>query len=115
MTSLPTTLPGVLAPGSSPLRPHPELRAVKFSTATIRSGRVAAAKIDCSGIAPDEIVVEPTSHAFEIHVLPTRARQGRFVLLAIRIHRRLGAPRSLCVVRVRAADQSASASVTVLP
>lgn len=104
-----------LAPRPDPLRPHPELRSVCFSTATIRSGRVAAAKIDCSGIPPEHVTIEPLSQAFEVQVLPTRARQGRFVLLAIRIHRRLGAPRSLCVLRVSAAGQSVSASITVRP
>lgn len=93
---------------------NPEIRAVSFSTATIRSGRVAVAKIDCSGIAPHELRCESTSHGFELQVLPTRARQGRFILVGVRIHRRLGTPRNLCIIRFEANGLSSSASLTVL-
>ncbi|MEX1362419.1 MAG: hypothetical protein AB1Z98_04790 [Nannocystaceae bacterium] len=93
---------------------NPEIRAVSFSTATIRSGRVAVAKIDCSGIAPYELVCESSSTGFDLQVLPTRARQGRFILVGVRIHRRLGAPRNLCIIRFAASGQCSSASLTVL-
>jgi hypothetical protein len=92
----------------------PEIRGVSFATATLRSGRVAVAKIDCTGIRPQDVRCEATSPGFTLEVLPNRARQGRFVLLAIRIHRELGTPRSLCLVRFGAGSASARASITVL-
>jgi hypothetical protein len=91
-----------------------EIRAVSFSTATIRTGRVAVAKVDCTGIRPRDICVEARP-GFTVEVLPTRARQGRFVILAVRIHRQLGTPRGLCLLRFSAGSLSASASLTVLP
>jgi hypothetical protein len=91
-----------------------EIRAVSFSTATIRSGRVAVAKVDCSGIRPRELRVEATRPGFVVEVLPHRARHGRFVILAVRIHRQLGTPRGLCLLRFSAGSVSASASLTVL-
>ena len=106
------TPPTTLAPASP--RTSPQIRSVSFSTSTIRTGRVAVAKVDCEGIHPQDIVCESTSHGFDVQPLPTRARQGRFVIIGIRIHRRLGAPRSLCLVRFRAGSQTAAASVTVL-
>lgn len=100
---------------SSSLGIVPEMRAVSFSTATIRSGRVAVAKIDCSGILPRDIHCESTRPGFVVEVLPDRTRQGRFVILAIRIHRQLGTPRSLCLLRFSAGPTNALASLTVLP
>jgi len=93
----------------------PQIRSVAFSTATIRTGRVAVAKIDCTGIPPHEIHCESTSQGFDVEILPTRTRQGRFVILGIRVHRRLGVPRSLCLLRFSAGPLGAVASVTVLP
>ncbi len=107
------SLQSVLVP--SPVhKTSPEIRAVCFSTATIRSGRVAVATIDCSGLAPEDIHCEITSPGFVLDVLPTRTRQGRNVILGVRIHRNLGALRSLCLVRFHAGSQGARASVTVL-
>jgi hypothetical protein len=92
----------------------PEIRAVSFSTATIRSGRVAVAKIDCSGIRPQDVCCEAARPGFTVETLPNRTRQGRFIILAVRIHRQLGTPRALCLVRFSAGSASASASLTVL-
>jgi len=92
----------------------PEIRAVSFSTATIRSGRVAVAKIDCSGIRPQDLRCEVTRPGFTVEVLPDRTRQGRFVILAVRIHRQLGTPRSLCLLRFTAGPTQALASITIL-
>ncbi|MCH9687896.1 MAG: hypothetical protein K0V04_41080 [Deltaproteobacteria bacterium] len=72
------------------------------------------AKIDCSGLAPEQVLCESTSPGFTVEVLPTRTRQGRFVILGIRIHRSLGTPRSLCLIRFYSGSQSARASLTVL-
>lgn len=92
----------------------PEIRAVSFSTATIRSGRVAVAKIDCTGIRPQDLRCKAEQAGFEVEVLPNRTRQGRFILIALRIHRQLGTPRNLCLVRFSAASVSSLASLTVL-
>jgi hypothetical protein len=92
----------------------PEIRAVSFSTATIRSGRVAVAKVDCTGIRPHDVRCEAAQPGFVVEVLPRRARQGRFVIIAVRIHRQLGTPRSLCLVRFHAGSATALASLTVL-
>lgn len=102
-------------PIPSPVAIAPEIRAVSFSTATIRTGRVAVAKIDCSGIRPQDVRVEATRPGYVVEVLPSRTRQGRFVILAVRIHRQLGTPRSLCLLRFAAGPASALASLTVLP
>jgi hypothetical protein len=117
----------LLTPGRPPMptvtrstsTPHPvviapEIRAVSFSTATIRSGRVVVAKIDCSGIRPQDVRCESTRPGFVVEVLPNRTRQGRFVILAVRIHRELGTPRSLCLLRFSAGSSGAMASLTVL-
>lgn len=99
----------------SPITIASEIRAVSFSTATIRTGRVAVAKIDCTGIRPRDVRVEATRPGFSVEVLPTRARHGRFIILAVRVHRQLGTPRGLCLLRFSAGSASASASLTVLP
>lgn len=109
-----TTSPSSSSSSSSSLGIVPEIRAVSFSTATIRSGRVAVAKVDCSGIRPQDIRCEATRPGFTVEVLPDRARQGRFVILAVRIHRQLGTPRSLCLLRFSAGPTQAMASLTVL-
>lgn len=101
-------------PSSSSLGIVTEIRAVSFSTATIRTGRVAVAKVDCSGIKPQDLRCEATRPGFTVEVLPDRTRQGRFVLLAIRIHRQFGTPRSLCLLRFSAGPTTALASLTVL-
>lgn len=99
----------------SPVAIASEIRAVSFSTATIRTGRVAVAKVDCTGIRPRDVRVEATRPGFSVEVLPNPARHGRFVILAVRVHRHLGTPRGLCVLRFSAGSASASASLTVLP
>lgn len=92
----------------------PEIRAVSFATATIRSGRVAVAKIDCTGIRPYDVRCEAALPGFTVEVLPNRARQGRFILMAVRIHRELGTARGLCLLRFGTGPSSALASITVL-
>lgn len=92
----------------------PEIRGVSFSTATIRTGRVAVAKVDCTGIRPYDVRCEAASSGFTVEMLPNRARQGRFILIAVRIHRHLGTPRGLCLLRFSAGSVSTQASLTVL-
>ena len=100
---------------ATPAAIAPEIRGVSFSTATIRTGRVAVAKIDCTGIRPQDVRCEVARPGFTVEVLPDRTKQGRFVILAIRIHRQLGTPRSLCLLRFSAGQASALASLTVIP
>jgi len=112
---LAVTRPSTLvATTSQPVAVAPEIRAVSFTTATIRTGRVAVAKIDCTGVRPQDVRCEPSRPGFTVEVLPRRARQGRVVLIAIRIHRQLGTPRGLCLLRFTAGTASAQASITVL-
>lgn len=87
---------------------------MSFPTATIRSGRVAVAKVDCAGILPEELSCEAVRPGFTVDVLPTRVREGRHVLLSLRIHRSRDATRSLCLVRLTAGSASSLASITVL-
>lgn len=92
----------------------PRLQSVSFSTATIRTGRIVVAKIDCAGISADDITCTATSHGYDVEVLPAHTQQGRFMIVGLRVHRRLGTPSSLCSIRFQAGQQSALASVTVL-
>jgi hypothetical protein len=102
-------------PKPTPFAIAPEIRAVSFSTATIRSGRVAVAKIDCTGIRPQDVRCEASRSGFVVEVLPNRVRQGRHVILAVRVHRQLGTPRALCLLQFSAGAATALASLTVLP
>lgn len=104
-----------IPPSSPPTAAVPEIHAVSFATATIRTGRVAAARIECSGILPEDIRCEATRPGFLVEILPPRMQQGRCVILAIRVHRRPGTPRGLCLVRFSAGATCALASLTVLP
>lgn len=104
----------VTIPNPPSRRPRPEIRAVSFPTATIRSGRVAVAKIDCSGVLPEELRCDPARPGFTVEVLPTRAREGRHILLGIRVHRKPEANRDLCLLRLSAGSASSLASITVL-
>lgn len=95
-------------------RSTPEIHAVSFPTATIRSGRVAVAKIRCTGIPPEEIRCAPVRPGFTVEVLPDRAREGRYIVLGIRITRMPDAQRDLCLLRLSAGSVSSLASITVL-
>lgn len=109
--------PGSAAAYSAPtpaLTRTPELRSVAFSTATIRTGRVVVAKIDCTDISAEDLACVPTSAGYDVEVLPSTTRQGRHLVVGLRIHRRLGTPHSLCSIRFSAGDETALASVTVL-
>lgn len=111
-SSTPAPFPAASTPAAS--TPQAEIRAVSFSAATIRTGRVVVAKIDCTGVRPQDVRCESARPGFVAEVLPIRARQGRFVILAVRIHRGLGTPRGLCLLRFRAGSASSLASLTVL-
>ena len=92
----------------------PEIRAISFSTATLRSGRVVVAKIDCSGLHPEDIRCTVARAGFTAEILPDRTRQGRFVYVAVRVHRDPDTMRGLCLLRFSAGPASLLASLTVL-
>lgn len=106
--------PSSIRSARPPDQPIPEIRAVSFVTSTIRTGRVAVAKIDCPGIRPEAICCESVRPDCVAEVLPDWSRQGRFVILAIRIHRELDTPSGLCLLRFSAGSASSLASLTVL-
>ena len=103
----------VTRPSESP-RARPQIRAVSFTSATMRSGRAAVLRIDCTGVEPDEIRCEAARPGFSVETTPRRVRDGRHILVSLRIHRTPQAPKALCLVRVSAGSTSALASITVL-
>ncbi|MCX4245084.1 hypothetical protein OEB96_30950 [Paraliomyxa miuraensis] len=106
--------PAPLRPAGSPLHARPEIRSISFSTATLRSGRVVVAKIDCSGLRPEDIECTVARAGFTAEILPDRTRQGRYVYVAVRIHREPCATRGLCLLRFSAGPASLLSSLTVL-
>ncbi len=91
------------------------IEGLAFSTATIRSGGMAVAKIRGAHLHGAEIECESMNGGFIIDVLPQHAVQeeGEQIVLAMRIFRRMGTPRALCLVRVSIGGSSAVASITV--
>lgn len=98
------------AANSAPL----QIRSVSFASSTVRSDRVVAATLDCVGGQRRAVSAEPLTPGFEIELLPQRAREDGRIVLAVRIHRRLGTVRRLCLVRFCVGDAAATASITVL-
>lgn len=92
----------------------PTALSVSFEASTIRSDDVAVARVDCMGIRPDEVHCYAATPGFEIHVLEERALVEDRIILGLRIHRRIGAIRRLCLVRFAVRGMSATASITVL-
>jgi len=92
----------------------PSVLSVSFETSTIRSDRVAVARIDCPGASPDQVRCSPVTPGFEIELLDERAMQDGQILVGLRIHRRIGSVRRLCLVRFSIGRASATASITVV-
>ncbi|MBV1856887.1 MAG: hypothetical protein KUG77_00650 [Nannocystaceae bacterium] len=93
----------------------PVIEGLAFSTATIRSGGMAVAKIRGVNLQQADLKCESMSSGFIIDVLPQHSVQeeGEQLVLAMRIFRRMGTPRALCLVRVSMGGSSAVASITV--
>lgn len=91
------------------------IEGLAFSTATIRSSGMAVAKIRGLNLHGADVKCESMSSGFIIDVLPQHAVQekGEQIVLAMRIFRRMGTPRALCLVRVSIGGSSAVASITV--
>lgn len=92
----------------------PQILSVAFESSTIRSDRVAVAKLECVGVLPEDVSVHPVTPGFEIQLLEERAMQDGLIIVGLRIHRRIGAVRRLCLVRFSIPGDSAIASITVL-
>lgn len=93
----------------------PLIEGLAFSTATIRSGGMAVAKVRGLHLHGADLKCESMSSGFIVDVLPQHAVQeeGEQLVLAMRIFRRMGTPRALCLVRVSIGGSSAVASITV--
>ncbi len=91
------------------------IEGLAFSTATIRSGGMAVAKVRGQHLHGADLKCESMSSGFIVDVLPQHAVQekGEQIVLAMRIFRRMGTPRALCLVRVSIGGSSAVASITV--
>jgi len=91
------------------------IQGLAFSTATIRSGGMAVAKVRGLHLHGADLKCQSMSSGFIIDVLPQHAVQekGEQLVLAMRIFRRMGTPRALCLVRVSIGGSSAVASITV--
>ncbi len=92
----------------------PQILSVSFESSTIRSDHVAVAKVDCTGALPEDVTCHPVTPGFEIQLLEERAVQDGLIIVGLRIHRRIGAIRRLCLVRFAVRGASAIASITVL-
>ena len=91
------------------------IEGLAFSAATIRSGSMAVAKVRGLHLHGADLKCESMSSGFIIDVLPqhTVQEEGEQLVLAMRVFRRVGTPRSLCLVRVSIGGSSAVASITV--
>lgn len=91
-----------------------QILSVAFATSTVRSDRVVAACLRCTGAQRHRVTVDALTPGFAVDLLPQRAHEDDRILLGIRIHRRLGTVRRLCLVRFSVGEAAAVASITVL-
>jgi hypothetical protein len=91
-----------------------QILSVAFATSTVRSDRVVAACLRCTGAQRHRVTVEALTPGFAVDLLPERAHDDDRILLAIRVHRRLGTVRRLCLVRFSVGEAAAVATITVL-
>jgi hypothetical protein len=116
--------------GKSPFGPHPDdlaelspsesgrfshIRAIAFASTTIRSDRVVAVTLSCTGGHRRAISVESETPGFDVELLPERSQRRGQVIVAIRVHRRLGTIRLRCRLRFCIGDACGVASITVVP
>ncbi|MCR9159450.1 MAG: hypothetical protein ACE37F_22905 [Nannocystaceae bacterium] len=93
----------------------PHIEGMAFSTATIRSGGMAVATLRGTNLHSADVRCEAMSTGFIVDVLPhhTVQAKGEQLVLAMRLFRRMGTPRALCLVRVSVGDSSTVGSITV--
>ncbi|MEM6293596.1 MAG: hypothetical protein AAGA54_20145 [Myxococcota bacterium] len=103
------------APQTPSNAPKAEIEGIAFAGATIRSGGVAVAKIRGRNLNAADVRCEAMSKGFILDVLPdyTVQSEGEELVLAMRVFRRIGTPRALCLVRVTIGSTSAVGSITV--
>ena len=94
---------------------QPVIEGIAFSTSTIRSGSMAVAKVRGQHLHGVDVRCEAMSSGFILDLLPqqTVQSQGEQLVLAMRVFRRMGTPRGLCLVRVSVGDSSAVGSIAV--
>jgi hypothetical protein len=92
-----------------------EIRAVAFARSTLRTGRTVAARVHCDATDPAGLRCEAVTPGFVVELMPERSRRDDHLLVGLRIHRRLGIARQLCLVRFSIGEATATASITVLP
>ena len=92
----------------------PQILSVAFATSAVRSNRVVAARLQCTGAQRSRVTAEAMTPGFDVDLLPQRSQDDGRILLAVRIHRRLGTVRRLCLVRFCVGQAAAVASITVL-
>lgn len=102
-------------PHASTTPAQPRIDAIAFAGATIRSGGVAVARIRGEWLDAGRVHCEVLSHGFLLDVLPNHIVQGRGteLVVAMRIYRRLGTPKPLCLVRLSVGGATSVASITV--
>ncbi len=95
--------------------PVPQIQRVAFAGATIRSGGVAVARVRGTHLDASAVKCEVMSNGFILDVLPehTVQSEGEELVLAMRVFRRIGTPRALCLVRVTIGSSTAVGSITV--
>jgi len=100
---------------SKPNTPAAYIERMAFSSATIRSGGMAVATLHGTDLQGADVRAEPMSRGFIVDVLPhhTVQSEGEQLVLAMRVFRRIGTPRALCLVRVSVGHSSAVGSITV--
>lgn len=91
-----------------------QILSVAFATSTVRSDRVVAARLQCTGAQGERVTAEAATPGFTVDLLPQRSHDDGRILLAVRIHRRLGTVRRLCLVRFCVGHAAAVASISVL-
>jgi hypothetical protein len=91
----------------------PSIEAVSFQGATIRSGGVAVARLRGRNVDPSAVTCTAANSGFVVDILPQRTEQGDELVLGIRIFRRIGTPRGLCLIRFCVGPATAVASITV--
>lgn len=92
---------------------YSHIESIAFASDTVRSDHVVAVTLECTGGHRRAITVESMTAGFEVELLPERSQERGQILVAIRIHRRLGTIARLCVLRFNVGDATAIASITV--
>ncbi len=114
--------------GKSPFGPHADrlhgqqasesgrfshIETISFASDTVRSDHVVAVTLECTGGHRRAISVESMTAGFEVELLPERSQERGQIIVALRIHRRLGTIARLCVLRFTVGDATAIAPITV--